>query len=398
MLNSSSLRIGFIVLRFFKECSGNLESLLNLMKGLKNLGCQCSLLVPRTSPIVDRFADFPVIPYSDIPLSDFRIITIQKVLITASRSFHRHFDLLQLQLPSPAFIRVAEKIRSASTLPVIACLESSFHTSFSVSLPKDCKTIASIMIRRILNNKLLAKFSNFNVNACVVSSKYQKEELTAIKCKAPIHVIPNSTDFTHYSSSLYANTLNIPLPDSKKTICYLGHFNFLKGIDYLLDAFRIIIKDRDDVHLLLIGSRRGNYSDRIKRQVKQLGSSSVTLIEKEVDVPSLLHKISMLVLPYVASFGQQLFPSLVLEALASGTPVITSDLPPVNEIIEDGKTGFLFKTGDAKELAEKIMIVLDLKSDIEKIKKNQQILCQKNFDYNEIAPKYLTLYKEILNG
>jgi glycosyltransferase involved in cell wall biosynthesis len=394
----SSLRVGFALLRFFAEPTGNVESLRNLMTGLTELGCSTTLLTPRATPQLELFADFAVERYSERALSDFNIFAVERALVRACAALRGRFDLLQLQLPSPAFARIADRVRRASGLPVIASFESGFHRAPAVGWPAPGKTLLNLMLRRLLNDRLHARLTHFAFDGCVVASEYQRRELEAVRCSAPIHVVPNSTVCDRFAGRAAATPAEAALlPPGQRVIAYVGHFNFIKGVTHLIAAFERLARRRDDVHLLLVGSGRGNESRAVRQGVAALGQRA-SLVERTIDVAALLPRLDVLALPYVASFGHQLFPNLMLEGLASGVPLVSSDIPPVNEVIRDGDLGYLAKAGDADALAAALERALVPGEGREQMARRQRALCRERFDYRVVARRHLAMYEGALHA
>lgn len=393
----SSPRVGFALLRFFDEPTGNVESLRNLMTGLSELGCTTTLLTPRATPQLDRFGNLAVECFSERPLSDFDIFAIERALVHACTRLRERFDLLQLQLPSPAFARIADKVRRACGLPVIASFESGFHRAPAVAWPRPGRTLLNLLLRRLLNDRLHARFTRFAFDGCIVASEYQRRELEVVGCRAPIHVVPNSTVVERFRKAPTApDDIAALTPPGRRTIGYVGHFNFIKGVTHLVAAFERLARKRDDVHLLLVGSGRGNESAAVRRGVAALGSRA-SLIERTIDVAALLPRLDVLALPYVASFGHQLFPNLLLEGLAAGVALVSTDIPPVNEVLRDGHVGYLAKAGDADALAAALERALS-DPGREEMARAQRALCLKRFDYRVVAARHLALYEGVLNA
>ncbi len=391
----SGLRVGFAALRFFNERTGNVESLRNLVSGLCDLGCEPSLLVPRSTSEVELFPGVTVHHYSSRALFDANIFAAERAAAQAITRLADHFDVLQLQLPSPAFARFANRVRKASKKPVVAAFESSFHHSPAVGWPKPGKTLVDLLLRRALNDRLHARLTRFDFDACVVASELQRRELAAVGCSAPVHVLPNATMFERFADPPASQDAAL-VPEGKKVIGYIGHFNFIKGVRYLVAAYEELAKKRDDVHLLVIGSGRGNEPDAVYRGVRALGSRA-TLIERTDEVAAFLPRLSALALPYVASYGHQLYPNLVLVGMAGGVPGGTSDIPPVNEIVREGATGFLAAAGDPSALAKALERAVDLSHAARQTMVHaQQALVRERFDSRVVAERYLRLYKSVI--
>jgi glycosyltransferase involved in cell wall biosynthesis len=393
MTHSNPPRIAYAALRFFHERTGNIESLVNLMRGVSERGCQATLLVPHVSPEIEQFSGVAVHAYAKPARHEANIFAIERELTRTCVGMKDRFDLIQLQLPSPAFARVADRVRAATGLPVVASFESGYHRAPAVPWPRPGKTLLSLVMRRAINDRFHARWTRFAFDAAVVASEYQRAELAQVGCRAPVHVIANATVCERFERPPSSSDEGLPTQPGKKLIGYIGHFNFIKGVKYLVQAFEQLSRRRDDVHLVVVGSGRGNESDAVRRGVAALGARA-SLVERTVDVAALLHRLDVLALPYVASYGHQLYPNLVLEALAAGAPVVSSDIPPVNEIVREGKTGYLSRAGDPADLCEALERAL--RADRGALASAQRELCRTRFDYRVVAARHLQLYEGVL--
>ena len=137
----------------------------------------------------------------------------------------------------------------------------------------------------------------------------------------------------------------------KLELLFFGLVRPYKGLDVLLDAIERL--DSDQVKLTVAGEFWQGL-DETKARLEQLdASASVDLIPRYVgdaEMAELFHRADVVVLPYHAVSGS----GVVSVAFQYRTAVIASDLPGFADIIHDGKTGWLFKTGDAADLARVI--------------------------------------------
>ncbi len=107
------------------------------------------------------------------------------------------------------------------------------------------------------------------------------------------------------------------------------------------------------------------------------------------DVEEILNRSKVLVLPS----KKEGFGMVLLEAMACGTPVIARDIPGVNEIVEDGHNGLLFKKDE--ELTDLIERIIENKDLRDKLVKNG-LKTVKNFTWTKTAERVLEVYREIL--
>ncbi|MEN6292870.1 MAG: glycosyltransferase, partial [Methanobacterium sp.] len=101
---------------------------------------------------------------------------------------------------------------------------------------------------------------------------------------------------------------------------------------------------------------------------------------------------------YVHPSRMDTFPTTILEALSCGVPVIASNVGGIPEQIIDGKTGFLVPVGNADNMAEKLLVLLqneEIRQDMGRFAANDAL---ERFSLNKMITEYLTLYQAILNG
>jgi glycosyltransferase involved in cell wall biosynthesis len=162
-----------------------------------------------------------------------------------------------------------------------------------------------------------------------------------------ITVLPNSVKD-------YSNALKDIETDHDK-ILYVGRLHPSKGIDVLLNGFSQLVRKYPKLHLDIIG--HGHMLNDLVALTSSLAiQDKVSFLgEKNRDTVFKAYKKSYCtVIPsYSEAFG-----FVVIEAMSTGTCVIGANNTGIKEIIIDGKTGLLFETGNADDLAKKISTIL----------------------------------------
>lgn len=127
-----------------------------------------------------------------------------------------------------------------------------------------------------------------------------------------------------------------------------------KGVDFLIETWARL--KLPNTKLLIVG--RGNLRENYIRLASDLGISSSVFFDKEVggeDLPAVYNLANMAVLPSVDR--SEALGIVLLEAMASGVPVLASNLPGVRSVIEEGRNGFTFQVKDRADLAEKLALL-----------------------------------------
>ena len=168
-------------------------------------------------------------------------------------------------------------------------------------------------------------------------------------------VIPNSLDpglekiFEQRSSP----------PDGVWRLLHLGRRTRQKGLPFLLDALRIVSEKGIRFHLQCVGSAVPAEEDAaLRKQIAKLGLDGKVSISPSLPhpkIPALLKEHHLLVFPSL----WEGMPNAVMEAFASGLPVVGTDIEGTNELVCDGKTGLLALPANAASFAEKIAESLD---------------------------------------
>lgn len=165
-----------------------------------------------------------------------------------------------------------------------------------------------------------------------------------------------------------------------------------KGIDLLIKAFNIVKDTFPKLDLVISGE--GSEEPMLRALVNEYHLNDRVIFTGTVDLPramSLLKGSVMTVVPSLSEGGGL----INVEAQAAGIPVIASRVGGIPEYISEGESGILFESGNYKELAEKIKLVLSDNTLREKLIAGGYKHA-KLFDWNVLAPQYLELYKKTI--
>ena len=206
-----------------------------------------------------------------------------------------------------------------------------------------------------------------------------------------IVVVPNGVDIERFES--VGKNIQFSL-SGKPTILYVGRLAYRKGLQVLVRAMPFILKEIPNAHLIIAG--KGYMDGFIRMLIKSLNLEDyVTMLGfiPNENLPELYASSSLFVMPslYCESFGVTL-----LEAMASGRPVIASNVGGIPEVVKDGVTGLLFKRGDAEDLAEKIIMVLSDRSLAQSLASNAKEIVKERYSWPVIADKMENLYEKTL--
>lgn len=223
-----------------------------------------------------------------------------------------------------------------------------------------------------------------------VSSKFAKNIAdNKLNIKSELIYYPFSVP--KINDSEQKETGGIEFKADKKNIIFLGRLSEQKGIDILADIIDRTSKEndlRDKVRVNIFGSGDKKHEIAVKKLTEKY---SFVQYFGHVENKYMLHILAQQDL-MVAPSRWETLPYSILEAQAAGVPVVAFDIPGPNDIIENGKTGFLVKTKE--DFFEKIGDIIENRTIFDKNEIIQNI--ENKFDPEKIYSELIKMFRECL--
>ncbi len=176
-----------------------------------------------------------------------------------------------------------------------------------------------------------------------------------------VRYLGNGVDIDHFDSrhlnpshqTELRQSLGIP-NSANPIIGMVGRLNRRKGSGYIIEAAAQLLSKFPNLHILIIGGQLSSDPDpfqtQIVEQIKTLDlENHVTLTGYRSDIPELLGLLDVFTLP---TFNHEGLPRSILEAMAMGLPVVTTDIRGCRETVIDGQTGFIVPPQNVTKLSE----------------------------------------------
>ncbi len=214
-----------------------------------------------------------------------------------------------------------------------------------------------------------------------------------------LYVTPNAVDITNFQPSTERDqaleqSLNL---SGKKVLAFVGTFFKYEGLAYAISAMQKIVQQRNDIHLLLVGA--GNELENLKQQVAQAGlENAVTFVGRVPfeEVSRYYSLADLMVFPRESiRLTELVTPLKPLESMAQFKPVLASGIGGHRELIEDGKTGFLFTADNAEAMADKILAVIDDRALLQQISEAGLNFVREQRNWLNTAKQYLPVYQRL---
>lgn len=193
-------------------------------------------------------------------------------------------------------------------------------------------------------------------------------------------------------------------PDRKEnrdSILFVGRLVKKKGLKYLINALPFILERHGATRLDIVGD--GIERKNCEEQVKKLGLSEHVCFHgalRQELLPAFYNNADIVVFPsIIADDGdQEGFGLVLVEAMGCGCAVVITDLPAMQDIVIDGKTGFVVPQKTVSPLAEKIIFLLKNDAVREKLGYNARKYVEGKFDWEIIVQQYDNLIDKTIKG
>ncbi|HET9174371.1 MAG TPA: glycosyltransferase family 4 protein [Candidatus Saccharimonadales bacterium] len=302
------------------------------------------------------------------------------------------------------------------------------HTSLQVSASVDTEAIGSILAKEdfdilhfhepwvpVLSRQVLSRSTSVNIATfhgvipetlmsktvikvvtpyCLSILKYL-HELTAVSepateyimslTDAPVSIIPNGINLSHFKKRGTKN-------NKIKAILYIGRLERRKGVKYLLQAYKVLCQDVDDVELIIAGD--GPDREKLELLAEDLELKNVSFlgyIGEETKL-ELLQKVAVFCSP--AIFGES-FGIVLLEAMACGAVTVAGNNVGYSSLMQDTGALSIVNPRDAEDFARRLKLMLEDK-DVRALWQTWADKFIEQFSWPRVIDQYELLYESAL--
>jgi glycosyltransferase involved in cell wall biosynthesis len=275
----------------------------------------------------------------------------------------------------------------------------------------DVHIIPGIQYGQLLDHKNRARieFAIQHADALTAISDSIKTSLvTAGASESKIRMIPNGVDVDRFKTEATSSgtSVTLKLPDHGHVILSVGNYRECKGFENILRAMSEVIKKSPDTYCAFVG--KGN--DVLTPLVEELNLLDNIIIYGPVaympihgnnrsgnDELTALFKRSTVYVSAGIDEKAEGMSLAVLEAIASGLPIVATDISGNRDVIENGQNGLLVEPNNPQQLASAVLDLIYNEDKRNAISEHQRSSIQK-YSWHSIAMKYIEVYTDTIGN
>ena len=275
--------------------------------------------------------------------------------------------------------------------PAFLAAMSGFHPLVTMSWGSDMLLEA----RRNFQTKRMTRITLSRTDVLVGDSKCIEEEARHYDYRGPYFQFPWGVDLQHFTPAGSTN-LRAKLGWQEKTVLLsIRSFESLYDVKSIMHAFFQASDLRQDLRLMVFG--QGTQETLLKEIVAAGGFEEKVYFGGHASLEELPDVYRSADLYISASHSDGASVSL-MEALACGLPALVSDIPGNREWIEPDKNGWLFKTGNVKELSRYVRQFEKGSVETGAMKSTNRLLAEERADWSKNFPVLLKAYEKAIEN
>ena len=316
----------------------------------------------------------------------------------AVKTFHHlnkryKFDLIHLNGTYPIFKGL--KIPMLSTLHSIPNIKQAFFGLRFIKNIKSPKDISYLTLKNPIGS--IFDFTTIKFSDKIICPSPALARDIMLYCfaeKNKIQVINNGIDLKTFDLTDCHDTSILKSYGLQKEnfILYVGRLTVLKGVQYLIEAFKIVKKQHPNLKLVIVGS--GDFEHQLKNIAHGVDGIHFLGYIESLKIKKLLYTSSVAVI--LPSSAYEVLPMTILEAMASYTTVIASDIEGNSYLIKHGQNGFLSEPNNPLNLAELINMLIEDRNLRLKIGLCGRKLVEEKFTMKMMINKTIKTYESLM--
>ena len=174
----------------------------------------------------------------------------------------------------------------------------------------------------------------------------------------------------------------------------ISYLRSYKGHEYFIEAAKIISAKRNDVTFIIVGE--GPEEQPIRKLIEQLRlTDRMKMLGFREDLLNVFRSLDVFAIPSVEG---DTIPQVLMQALATGLPVVSTTVGSIPDVVIEGETGYVVPPRDATALADRIMILLDDAGLRARLGREGRALVESTYSIDRMLDRMEAVYRQLVRG
>ncbi|MBR3115657.1 glycosyltransferase [Candidatus Saccharibacteria bacterium] len=211
------------------------------------------------------------------------------------------------------------------------------------------------------------------------------------KFPVPVAAVSNGVDLSHFKPGKVANEVyeEYGVPSDKPIVLYIGRVDPEKQVGLLVRAFKEARRQVPEAHLVVVGDG----VDRVKLETAEKNDSQVHFLGRIL--PPELYDLYRMGSVFATASEIETQGIVLIEAAASGLPLIAVNKGAVAEVCRDGENGYLCQPGSVAELSAAIVKILS-DNQLRKQFATESVKIAHEHDFERTLDKFINIYQRVV--
>lgn len=317
----------------------------------------------------------------------FKFETVNVSLSLLRKPFEHKVDLVHVHSVNPVAELAALRYVRKRRVPLVVTYHGDPQESFGALARRAAvKLYIEFLLDKVLSSAdIIVSPSRIFLNSSRFLGKYEGK----------IVIVPNGIVLRDFTIPYLKEECKQIVGLEGNIILFVGRLDRRKGPEVLVKAFVEVLRDVPRAKLVIVGT--GPLRATLARFSKSLGIDDRVRFAGFIEdgyKPFYYRSADVFVLPSVMS--SEIFGIVNLEAMASGTPIIASNIGGIPDVVEDGKEGLLVPPNDPSALARAITGLL-MNEELRNRMSQQALRKVGRFSWGKIAEKTEMIYKQLID-
>jgi glycosyltransferase involved in cell wall biosynthesis len=262
-----------------------------------------------------------------------------------------------------------------------------------------------------LNSHISPKIEYAVENADIltaISAAVEESLIDAGSRRGKIRLVPNGVDLNRYANPISVDVREwLKLPANSRIITTIGNYHPRKGQEVIIRAMKTVVRSDPNACLVIIGRK----PDPLRPLIHELGLKKNVVLTGQIKVPSVISSAELSVdnqqIDWLAAIlqsseiyvsagvneGAEGLSLAVLEAMASGLPIVASNISGNRDVVKPELNGVLVTPGDPEMLASELIRILKNETLARQLSEGSHTVAR-DYSWNSIAKQYMAIYQE----